>query len=122
MDSLEITLQNRRGDQWPVVAEHRRPGVLPVRGEGRLQFQPGFADFDDFSSRLTVLLGDPRDYGTCLGEALFQDSIRDRFMAARAAAGTGGVRILLVVEDPALQTLRWERLCAPDGRGGWDFL
>jgi WD40 repeat protein len=122
MDTLEITLQYCRGDQWPVVAEHRRPGALPVRAEGRLQIQPAFADFDALATRLTALLGAPRDYGTCLGEALFQGSIRDRFMAARAAAGTDGVRTLLVIEDPALQSLRWERLCAPDGLGGWDFL
>ena len=43
-------------------------------------------------------------------------------MAARPVADSGGLRILLVVEDPALQPLRWERLCAPDGMGGWDFL
>ena len=40
MDTLEITLQYRRGDQWPVVAEHRRSGELPGRSEGRIELKP----------------------------------------------------------------------------------
>jgi hypothetical protein len=105
-----------------VVAEHRRPGELSGRSEGWLAITPAFEDFKKFEEKLTEFLLDPSAYGTCLGKALFQGAIRDRFVAARPVADSGGLRILLVVEDPALQPLRWERLCAPDGLGGWDFL
>ena len=71
---------------------------------------------------LTERLDRPRAYGTLLGEALFAGAIRDAFVAARSGAGAGGLRVLLVIEDPELRPLRWERLCAPDGVGGWDFL
>jgi len=120
-DTLEVTLQYRRGDLWPVVAEHRRPGELPARSEGLLGLAPAFPDLDAFETALTERLDRPRDYGTLLGEALFQGTIRDAFVAARSGAGDG-LRVLLVVEDPELRPLRWERLCAPDGLGDWDFL
>ena len=42
MDTLELTLQYRRGDQRPVVAEHHRPGELPGRSEGRIELKPDF--------------------------------------------------------------------------------
>jgi hypothetical protein len=68
MDILEITLQHRRGDQWPVVAEHRRPGELPGRSEGQIEPRPDFPDFDAFAVGLNELLLDPRAYGTCSGQ------------------------------------------------------
>ena len=119
-DSLEITLQHERGQTWPVAAELQRPGELARRSEGRLVLPPGCADGESFAAALTERLDRPRDYGTLLGEALFAGAIRDAFVTARA--GGAGLRVLLVVEDPALRPLRWERLCAPDGLGGWDFL
>ena len=82
MTTLELTLQHRRADGWPVVGELSRPGELARRCEGRLVFPAGCADLEGFAAALTERLDRPRDYGT----------------------------------------LRWERLCAPDGVGGWDFL
>ena len=122
MDTLELTLQHQRAGTWPVVAELSRPGELARRCEGRLVLPPGCADLEGFAVALTERLDRPRDYGTLLGEALFQGAIRDAFVAARSGAGAGGLRVLLVIEDPELRPLRWERLCAPDGTGGWDFL
>jgi hypothetical protein len=51
---LEITIQRRVGDAWPVVAEHHRADtLLPVRSEGRF-------DISEPSGP------DPRTYGTQL--------------------------------------------------------
>jgi energy-coupling factor transporter ATP-binding protein EcfA2 len=122
MHSLEITLQHPRHGSFPVVAEHRSSSALPARAEGQLLPTGAAADLDAFDTALLQLLDQPHDYGTLLGQALFRDQIRDRFMSACAAAGDAGLRVLLVVEAPALWPLRWERLCAPDGAGGWDFL
>ncbi len=122
MDTLELTLQHQRTGSWPVVGELSRPGELARRCEGRLVLPPGCADLEGFAGALTERLDRPRAYGTLLGEALFAGAIRDAFVAARSGAGAGGLRVLLVIEDPELRPLRWERLCAPDGVGGWDFL
>lgn len=116
MDTLEITIQHRRGDHWPMVALHTHGSELPARGEGQLAFDP------DHQTQLTALRLEPRAYGALLGKALFQDTLRDLFIAARSAVDSAGLRVLLVVEDPDLKPLRWERLCAPNRRGGWDFL
>jgi WD40 repeat protein len=122
MDNVEITLQYARNGTWPVVAEHRRRGGLPARAEGQLLPTAGISDRDAFETALIQLQDQHRAYGTLLGQALFRGAIRDRFRAARGAASSDGLRILLVVEAPDLRPLRWERLCAPSGPEGWDFL
>ena len=118
MDIFEITIQHRLETGWPVVAERTRPSQLPLRSEGRLELD------EEYESDLLSKQLDARDYGETLGLALFQGTLRDSYMAARAEAEAAQqpLRVLLVVEDPELKPLRWERLCAPDGSGGWDFL
>jgi WD40 repeat protein/energy-coupling factor transporter ATP-binding protein EcfA2 len=111
VDTLEITIQHKRGNAWPVVIEHGRSGVfLPVRSEGVLHL-----DQTELLAQVT-----PRDYGTLLGQAFFRDEIRDAFVRALANSGED-LRVLLYVEADDLRTLRWERLCAPVDIG-WDFL
>src|SRR5271166_4446495 len=106
---LEITVQRRKGDVYPVVAEHRRQGsLLPVRSEGP------FSLLSEPSSPL------PRTYGTALGQALFQGDIRDALKAIQPSE-TGGARVLLHVEAEELRSWRWEWLCAPVDGGTWDF-
>ena len=118
MNILEITIQYRRETGWPVVGEHTRSGELKVRSEGELLLDKEYED------RLAELSLDGHAYGAYLGEALFQGPLRDLFMAARASADgvDEALRLLLVVEDPHLKPLRWERLCVPAGSGGWDYL
>jgi len=111
MPTLEITVQRKWGEGWPVIMEQSTSQVsLPVRDEGILHLE------------LTELRGQttPRDYGTLLGQALFRDAVRDAFVRAQAHSDDV-LRLLLSVEDPELKTLRWERLCAPFD-GSWDFL
>src|SRR5438105_1928489 len=111
MYTLEITLQRREGNNWPVVAQRNRPeALMPVRDEGYLQL-----DQEELLSQTT-----PKDYGVALGKALFRDDVRDAFVAARTESD-GRLRVLLSVEDVGLRTLRWERLCAPLD-GDWRFL
>ncbi|MFW6070468.1 MAG: CHAT domain-containing protein [bacterium] len=113
---LEITIQHKAGERWPVVVEQSRPERLPVRSEGALVLEP--ESFDE----LTALSLEPARYGELLGRALFRDAVRDALMQARRDDG-GRVRLLLVVEDPQLKTLQWRRLCAPiRSAAKWDFL
>ncbi len=118
LNIFEITIQHRQGANWPVVAEHSRSGQLPQRSEGELTLKQKFVE-DLLQLRLHV-----HGYGSYLGEVLFQGTILIKFMQARAQAETDEepLRILLVVEAPDLKPLRWERLCAPDSSGDWNFL
>ncbi|MCP4284026.1 MAG: CHAT domain-containing protein [Gammaproteobacteria bacterium] len=113
MNTFEITIQRKSGDNWPVVVEHSQSGVfLPTRSEGLLHL-----DLGELKKQTT-----PLTYGTVLGKALFRDEVRDAFVRARAT-GEDTLRVLLVVEDPKLKLLRWERLCASIRLGGkWAFL
>ncbi len=110
MTTLEITVQRRSGDGWPVVALLHSPLELPVRREGFLVLEEG---------RLGKQLS-TETYGRLLGQALFRDDIRDAFMRAQAR-NDDLLRLLLFVEDPSARRLRWERLCAPLD-GGWRLL
>ncbi|AFY66271.1 CHAT domain-containing protein [Geitlerinema sp. PCC 7407] len=117
MNTFEITIQRKSGAYWPIVVEHTRPGVLlPIRAEGFLQLTQ-----EDFSE-LTSLLGQPRNYGTRLGKALFRDEVRDAFVCALRDS-TEPLRVLLFIEaeDRELRSLRWERLCA-NIDDGWYLL
>ena len=111
MSTLEITIQRKVGDTWPVVAEYRQSDAfLPVHTTGTLSID------DAALNTLKTAL----DYGVALGQALFKDDIRDALTRAMASSDEA-LRVLLFVEAPALNSLRWERLCGPiDGR--WDFM
>ncbi|HSR34271.1 MAG TPA: CHAT domain-containing protein, partial [Anaerolineae bacterium] len=110
MDVLEIVIQRRAGAGWPVVVEHNRSGefLSSTRREGLLQLD------EAAHTALQQTEIDPLAYGTVLGKALFQESIRDVLMQARAQS-PDRLRLLLVVEDPNLRALHWESLCAPIG-------
>lgn len=113
---LEITIQHKAGESWPVVVEQSRADGLSVRSEGTLVLEPDTLD------ELTELSLQPARYGELLGRALFRDTVRDALMQARRDNG-GKVRLLLVIEDPQLKRLQWRRLCAPiRSAGQWDFL
>lgn len=119
MSIFEITIRSKENstDGWPVSVklEHRdglsiqKSGILPLDEE----------DFQWLSTRLSQC----KDYGTRLGQRLFQN---DLLLAFREAfAGTQKLmRVLLTLEvgeDDPLKTLRWERLCAPID-GSWEHL
>jgi len=115
MNTFKITIQRKSTESWPIVVERKQPGVLlPIRHEST--FQLSQTDFEELYS----LLGQPKDYGTFLGQKLFQGDVLLTFKSALGES-TDGLRVLLVVEDSELRTLRWERLCAPKD-GHWDFL
>ncbi len=117
MNTFEITIQRKSGDNWPIVVEHSRFGeLLPLRSEGSLELTA-----ENFQ-QLTSFLGQPKDYGTLLGKTLFRDDIRDAFVGAMRESEEA-LRMLLFIEasDPELRTLRWEKLCAPID-GDWQLL
>jgi hypothetical protein len=111
MQTFEITIQRKSGEEWPVVAQQSASGLfLPVRHEGTLRL-----DLVELNRQTT-----PKDYGTLLGQVLFRDQVMVAFSQALIKSDDR-LHILLFVEDAELRALRWERLCAPlDGR--WDFL
>ncbi|MGD9145760.1 MAG: CHAT domain-containing protein, partial [Anaerolineae bacterium] len=118
MDVFEIVIQRRAGAGWPVVVEYNRTGefLSNMRREGLLLLD------EAAHTELQQTELDPADYGTVLGKALFQESIRDAFMQARAQS-SDHLRVLLVIEDPKLRALHWESLCAPIGVAGkWRHL
>ena len=116
MAVLEITVQRKLGDTWPVVLERSQAGELPTRAEGELDLGAGW------SEKLLTRALDPLAYGTMLGDALFREAVRDAFVTARNESGDD-LRALLVVEDDDLKPLHWERLCAPIRSGGkWGLL
>ncbi|OCQ99801.1 hypothetical protein BCD64_01570 [Nostoc sp. MBR 210] len=117
MNTFEIIIQRKSGENWPIVVEYSRPGtLLPLRAEGNLQLTE-----TDLQQQIS-LLGQPQKYGILLGKALFQDEIRDAFTAA-IRESEDCLRVLLFIEavDKELRTLRWERLCAPLDEG-WQML
>jgi hypothetical protein len=115
MNTIEITVQRKSGNSWPIVAEQTAVGVfLPVRDEGVLQ-----VNLEEFKTQLNSQTS-AKEYGTLLGQALFRDDIRDAFVKALTKADES-LHVLLFVEDAELKALHWERLCAPLA-GGWDFL
>ncbi|MBD2677209.1 CHAT domain-containing protein [Nostoc paludosum FACHB-159] len=117
MNTFEITIQRKSGDNWPVVVEHTQPGILlPLRSEGNFRLT------EEDLQRLTSLSGQVRDYGTFLGKALLRDEVRDGFVRA-LSHNEETLRVLLFIEaaDKELRTLRWERLCAPID-GDWQML
>lgn len=66
MNIIEVTVQRRWGDGWPVVVEWHQIGVfLPVRSEGTLRLS------GEQLAKLEALAYDPLAYGTLLGQALF---------------------------------------------------
>jgi energy-coupling factor transporter ATP-binding protein EcfA2 len=113
MDVFEITIQRGTDERRPIIAEQSSLSSFSSwRSEGLLKL-----DRSKLLSQLTVI-----GYGTVLGEAVFQGTVRDAFIHARAQ-NPNQLRVLLNIEDEELKNLRWERLCAPFGSGGgWDFL
>ncbi len=100
MNTLEITIQRKVGDSWPVIAEQSRPGnFLPVRSEGLLTI-----DQEQLLAQL-----DLTHYGTQLGQALFNNGIRDAFTRALADSNNdqsrdGNRKLALNEVDDRIQT------------------
>ena len=117
MSTFEITVQRKSDQHYPIVVESSQSAEqLPIRSEGELRLTP------DAITQLLSLMGDPKEYGTYLGQLLFDGTIDDAFAMARAKS-PNCLRLLLFLEadDSAIKKIRWERLCAPID-GSWNFL
>ena len=107
MHTLEITIQRRLGDTWPVVAQRFTSGeAVPTRREGVLGL-----DLEELNrSRID-------ETGEIMGRAVFHDEVLRTFNECLALSATDHLHVLLHVEDRELRKERWERLAAPlDGR------
>lgn len=107
--SVEITIQRRTGERWPVVLEAVAGAELPIRQTGELVLD-----------RDALAAARPGDYGVLLGQAVFQGALRDAFKQALARTD-GPLHVLLFVEADELRVLHWQRLAAPLD-GGWTAL
>jgi hypothetical protein len=113
-DILKIAVGRSFGghDWWPVSATFEAVDKwLPQNREGRLYLD--LAALQDSH--------DPLNYGRLLGQALFQETIGQLYEQARSRKNER-LRILLSVEDPQLQNLRWEWIVTPFANGQWDSL
>jgi WD40 repeat protein len=108
MHTLEITIQRRLGNIWPVVVEYTLPGSsLQQRAEGKLAL-----DLDQMNAVSR------EDYGETLGKALFKEEIAMALKRAQPADNEL-LHVLLFVEADELKPLRWERLCVPVDNHNW---
>ncbi|MEM7031224.1 MAG: CHAT domain-containing protein [Chloroflexota bacterium] len=107
-----VTLRGKAADGWPIEVQ------VEIAGESVAARYTGLLKID--TATLLQHLGNPLGYGTLLGQALFQDQIRDAFMQA-SAASQYILPIRLFIEDEPLRTLHWEWLCAPIS-SGWSML
>ena len=107
MHTLEITIQRRLGDAWPVVAQRFTSGeAAPTRREGVLGL-----DLEELNR------AGPSESGEIMGRAVFHDEVLRTFNECLALSATDHLHVLLHVEDRELRKERWERLAAPlDGR------
>lgn len=108
VSTLELTLQSTTDPSYyRLKAEWNRPDD-PVACERLIQL--------DETALLEASL-EPERYGSLLGQALFDENVRDLFVLARG--DDRPLRILLAVESERLQRLRWERLCGPFDGTNW---
>jgi WD40 repeat protein len=117
MDRLNFTIQSQDGDSYPLVAAYVLADGTRHRCDGSVTLDP----LQFSSSGLS-----PVEYGLKLGQAVFQGDLADLFVQALSDRSDKRLRVILSVEDPALRTLRWERLSAPfadaDGKAHWHSL
>lgn len=97
---LALTIQRRTDAGWPIAAELRREGELPLRREALLRLD------------LAALAGHTSDYGRVLGEALFAGPIGEAWTLARARC-PDRLHLGLRIDDPDLRALRWDALQGP---------
>lgn len=114
MSVLKITVQHQTRDGYPVVAEHSQSDRYVVRAERRMLL-------DEDALLDLQACGEGAEYGRMLGEALFQGSLRDLFLRARALSADR-MHLMLCIEPVELRALGWERLQAPLDDGRWDFV
>src|SRR5688572_21819608 len=110
MHTFEIAIERGGEEGSRVIIDHTTGGfAVASRLEATLVLPT--AERDALAAAIR-----PIDYGTILGKALFKDAVADRFLQAMTAAISGAapepLRVMLSINDPALQHLRWERLCA----------
>jgi hypothetical protein len=72
MNIFEITVQRKTDNRWPAVVEQSRAGALPFVKRGWLELE---------QARLLPQVV-AQGYGRILGQALFQDDVRDAFVQA----------------------------------------
>lgn len=110
MAILELTIQNKTEGGYPVIANLRNTNALTIRREGIFLFDV---------KTLETFIGEPLEYGTALGKALFVETIRDTFR--EGLASNEPLYIHLFIEALDLHAIYWHRLTAPFDNS-WRFL
>lgn len=111
MGVLDIMILRKTGEGWPVIVqESHSQDTLSVRTDGTL-----YLDLVELTAQSSA-----RAYGTVLGRALFRDAVAEALIRARARSPEA-LHVTVMIDDPQLRTLRWERLCARIDNT-WEFL
>jgi hypothetical protein len=118
---FEITILRKSHDRWPIVVRIKQLDGLTTHTEGNLQLS------EDEWNKLIQHQENEKEYGKLLGQALFQNEMRDAFIRAYSKSSQDRpLRILLSIEvdhTDELRTLHWQRLCVPiDASGEWNLL
>lgn len=112
---LYLLIQQGDGARFPVKATYRPEGqMLPtIQRQGWLLWD------DALQTRLLQASRAPLRYGQCLGEALFQDWLKELWFTIRGRE-SHPFRVLLAQEAQSLTSIHWERLAAPGpSTGQW---
>ncbi|MEG4871451.1 nSTAND1 domain-containing NTPase, partial [Microcoleus sp. F10-B6] len=113
---FEITILRKSHDCWPIVVRIKQLDGLTTHTEGNLQLS------EDDWNKLIQHQENEKEYGKLLGQALFQNEVRDAFIRAYSKSSQDRpLRILLSIEvdrTDELRTLHWQRLCAPIDASG----
>lgn len=110
---LHLLIQQGDGARFPVKATYRPEGqLLPV-----IQRQGWLLWDDALQAKLLQSIRTPPRYGQYLGEALFQDWLKELWHTVRGRESQP-CRVLFTLEDPTLNHIHWERLTAPGPLAG----
>jgi energy-coupling factor transporter ATP-binding protein EcfA2 len=110
---LYLLIQQGNGERFPVKATYRPEGqMLPV-----VQRQGWLLWDEALQQELRQQTRAPLRYGQCLGEAVFQDWLKELWHTVRGREQQP-LRVLLTLDDPTLHQIYWERLAAPGPLAG----
>ncbi len=115
MSSLEITIQNKSDNKWPIVFRHK------ATKDGLTNWEYGFLEIPPTLLNSQSYLFS--NYGEQLGKSLFSNDLFQRFKKAESSAQSLGqkLRVQIIIESKELRMLHWEKLNAPFNHG-WDYL
>ena len=111
--------------RWRVMGQLHDPRLAPRQAEDPVEYVFTRARDQgrgwDPNPELLDLEDRPREYGTALGQRVFGVNVGELFRQA-VEQSPERLHVILVLRDPSLEALAWQRLCYPQGDGTWEHL